>query len=159
MMQRVTTWYIGLTQRERAMVRVAGALGALVLLVYGLVLPVGTALDEAALRHRETTERAGRIVAGLDALKRAPAARASILAGPVDQVAGASAQEAGFVVQSNQRRGVDMAVLVIPTARPSAVLAWLDGLGGQGLAVEQVTLTPAPDGTVSVSVTLRKAAA
>lgn len=158
-MQRLTTWYIGLTQRERLLVSFAGGLGAFVLLIYGVVLPVGNALDAAALRHREATERAGRIVEGIAALKRAPAARVANLAGPVEQVAGASAQEAGFVVQSNQRRGADMAVLVIPTARPSAALAWLDGLGGQGLAVEQVTLTPAPDGTVSVNVTLRKAGA
>lgn len=159
MMQRLTTWYIGLTQRERTMVSVAGALGALVLLIYGLILPLGHALDEAATRHREATERAGRIAAGLESLKRAPAARVASVAGPVEQVAAASAQEAGFVVQSNQRRGSDMAVLVIPTARPSAVLAWLDALGAQGLAVEQVTLTPAPDGTVSVNVTLRNAGA
>lgn len=159
MMQRLTTWYIGLTQRERAMVSVAGVLGALVLLIYGLILPLGHALDDAATRHREVTERAGRIAAGLESLKRAPVARVARLVGPVEQVAAGSAQEAGFVVQSNQRRGSDMAVLVIPTARPSAVLAWLDGLGPQGLAVEQVTLTPAPDGSVSVNVTLRKAGA
>ena len=159
MMQRLATWYTGLTQRERVLVSVAGGLGAVVLLVYGVVLPLGQALDSAATRHREATERTGRIVAGLEALKRAPAPRSASLAGSVEQIAGASAQEAGFVVQSNQRRGSDMAVLVIPTARPSAVLAWLDGLGGQGLAVEQVTLTPAPDGTVSVNVTLRKGGA
>lgn len=159
MMRQLSTWYIGLTRRERVLVSVAAALGAFVLLVYGLVLPLGRALDAAATRHRETTERAARIVAGLEALKRAPAAKAAVLAGPVEQVAGASAQEAGFVVQSNDRRGSDMAVLVIPTARPSAVLAWLDGLGAKGLTIEQVTMTPAPDGTVSVNVTLRRTGA
>jgi general secretion pathway protein M len=158
-MQRMTTWYIGLTQRERMLVGVAAMFSALVLVVYGMVVPVGHALDAATTRHREATERAGRIVTGLEALKRAPAPRSTSLAGPVEQVAGASAQEAGFVVQSNQRRGSDMAVLVIPTARPSAVLAWLDSLGGQGLGVEQVALTPAPDGTVSVNVVLRKGGA
>lgn len=157
MMRQVSAWFLGLTQRERALVGVAGSLAAVVLLIYGLILPLGTALDDAAVRHREATERAGRMVAGLDALKRAPAARGAALAGPVDQIANASAQDAGFVVQSAQSRGSDMAVLVIPTARPSAVLAWLDGLGAKGLAVEQVTITPAPDGIVSVNVTLRKA--
>lgn len=157
-MRQVSTWYIGLTRRERVLVSIGGALAAVILLVYGIVLPVGNALDAAATRHREATERAGRITAGIAALKRAPAARTAALAGPVEQIAGASAQEAGFVVQSNERRGSDMAVLVIPTARPSAALAWLDALGGQGLAVEQIILTPAPDGTVSINVTVRKAA-
>ncbi len=155
-MARVSVWYIGLTSRERWLVSVAGGFAALVLLVYGIILPVGAALDNAAVRHREATERAGRIAGQLAALKVAPPARVAALAGPVEQVAGASAQEAGFVVQSNQRQGSDMAVIVIPTARPAAAMAWIDGLSGQGLAVEQLTITPAPDGTVSVSVTLRR---
>lgn len=157
MMQRLNAWYIALTQRERVLVSIAGALAALVLLVYGLVLPLGHALDAATTRHRETTERSGRIVAGLEMLKRVPAARSARIAGPVDQAALASAQEAGFVVQSRELRGADMVVLAIASARPSAVLAWLDGVERKGLTVEQVTMTPAPDGSVSVNVTLRKA--
>lgn len=159
MMQRLNAWYIALTQRERTLVGIAAALAALVLLVYGLVLPLGHALDMATTRHREATDRAGRIVAGLETLKRALAARSAGLAGPLDQAAEASAQEAGFVVQSRERRGADSVVLAIASARPSAVLAWLDGLEQEGLTVEQVTMTPAPDGSVSVSVALRKAGA
>ena len=156
MIGRANAWYIGLTPRERTLVSVAGALVALVVLVYGIILPIGNALDEAAIRHRAATERAGRIVAQLDMLRGAPPPRAAALAGPVEQVAAASAQDAGFVVQSNQRRGSDMAVIVIPTAQPPAALAWLDALAGQGLAVEQLAMTPAPDGSVSVNVTLRR---
>ncbi|NLR72420.1 type II secretion system protein M [Novosphingobium sp. ERN07] len=158
-MGRLSAWFIGLTGRERWLVGVAGGLTALIVLVYGIVLPLGHALDDAALRHREATERAGRIVAGLEALKRAPVVKAAALAGPVEQVAQGSAQAAGFVVQSSQRQGSDMVVLIIPTARPSATLSWLDGLAAQGLVVEQLTMTPAPDGTVSVNVTLRRAGA
>lgn len=155
-MGRVSAWYIGLSGRERLLVSVAGGLMALIVLVYGIILPVGTALDEAAVRHRLATERAGRIAAQIDALKSAPRAKAAALAGPIEQVAGASAQEAGFTVQSNQRRGEDSAVIVIPAARPSAALAWIDGLPAQGLAVEQLTMTPAPDGSVSVNLTVRR---
>ncbi len=155
-MSQLSTWFIGLTGRERTLVGVAGALVALVVLIYGIILPTGHALDDAAVRHRLVTERAGRIAGQIAALKSAPRAGAAALTGPVEQVVGASAQEAGFIVQSNQRRGADSAVIVIPTARPSAALAWIDGLSAQGLAVEQLTMTPAPDGTVSVNVTLRR---
>lgn len=158
MIGRASAWFIGLTGRERWLVGIAGGLTALIVLVYGIVLPLGNALDEAAVRHREATMRAGRITAGIEVLKRAPVANAAAMAGPVEQVAGASAQGAGFVVQSSQRQGSDMVVLTIPTARPSAALAWLDSLGAEGLAVEQLTITPAPDGTVSVNVTLRRIA-
>lgn len=155
-MGRVSAWYIGLSERERMLVSVAGGLMALIVLIYAIILPVGQALDDAAVRHRLATERAGRIAAQIEALKAAPRVKPAALAGPVEQVAGASAQAAGFVVQSNQRRGSDAAVIVIPTARPSAALAWIDGLSAQGLAVEQLTITPAPDGTVSVNVTVRR---
>jgi general secretion pathway protein M len=155
-MDRVNAWYTGLTGRERMLVSVAGALMALIVLVYGIILPVGTALNDAAVRHRLATERAGRIAAQIETLKSAPRAKAAALTGPIEQVAGASAQEAGFIVQSNQRRGEDSAVIVIPTARPSAALAWIDGLPEQGLAVEQLTMTPAPDGSVSVNLTVRR---
>ena len=155
-MERVNAWYFGLTERERVLVSAAGGLIALVVFVYGIIMPVGAALDDAAKRHGLVTERAGRLEAQLAALKTAPRSRSAALPGPVEQVAGASAQEAGFVVQSNQRRGSDMAVIVIPAARPSAALAWIDGLSAQGLAVEQLTMTPAPDGTVSVNITLRR---
>lgn len=156
MMGRISAWYIGLTERERMLVSVAGGLMALIVLIYAIILPVGQALDDAAVRHRLATERAGRIAAQIDALKAAPRVKPAALAGPVEQVAGASAQAAGFVVQSSQRRGADAVVIVIPTARPSAALAWIDGLSAQGLAVEQLTMTPAPDGTVSVNVTVRR---
>lgn len=155
-MGRVSAWYIGLTERERMLVSVAGGLMSLIVLIYAIILPVGQALDDAAVRHRLATERAGRIAAQIDALKAAPRVKPAALAGPVEQVAGASAQAAGFVVQSSQRRGSDAVVIVIPTARPSAALAWIDGLSAQGLAVEQLTMTPAPDGTVSVNVTVRR---
>ncbi|MCY1669703.1 type II secretion system protein GspM [Novosphingobium sp. SL115] len=155
-MGQLGTWFGGLTGREKALVGIACGITALVVLVYGIILPLGSALDEAATRHRIATERAGRIAAQVRILKTAPPAPKAALGGPVEQVAGASAQEAGFVVQSNQRRGSDMAALIIPTARPSAALAWLDGLATQGLAVEQLTMTPAPDGSVSINVTLRR---
>lgn len=155
-MGRISAWYIGLTERERMLVSVAGGLMALIVLIYAIILPVGQALDDAAVSHRLATERAGRIAAQIDALKAAPRVKPTALVGPVEQVAGASAQAAGFVVQSSQRRGSDAVVIVIPTARPTAALAWVDGLSAQGLAVEQLTMTPAPDGTVSVNLTVRR---
>lgn len=156
MIANLRNWFSALTAREQVLVGVAGVLAAFVLLVFGIVMPVGHALDDAAVRHRLATERAGRIAAQMAALKAAPPVQAVTLAGPVDQVAGASAQEAGFVIQSSQRKGGDMAVVVIPTARPSAALAWLDGLATQGLVVDQLTMTPAPDGSVSINVILRR---
>jgi general secretion pathway protein M len=155
MIVRVRNWYTALTRREQVMVGSAGAIAALVVVVYGIVLPLGTALDDAALRHSAAVERSGRLLAQVEALK-VPAPKAAAAAGPVDQQVAASAEAAGFVLQSNQPRGADVTVIVVPTARASAALGWLDSLAAQGVVVDTLTMTPAADGSVSVKATLRR---
>lgn len=155
MIARLSAWYLGLTGRERVLVSVAGGLAALVLLVYGIVLPVGNALDAAARRHGETVLRTGQLMETLDELAK-PAPKAVSAGAPVDQLVATSAQGAGFVLQSNQPQGTDATQIAIPGAQATLVLAWLETLTQQGLSVEALTLTPAPDGSVSVSATLRR---
>ncbi|MET0180328.1 MAG: type II secretion system protein GspM [Novosphingobium sp.] len=155
MIVRVRTWYDGLTARERTLVAVAAGLAALVVFVFGIVLPLGRAHDAAHLRHRAAVEASARVLGQLAALD-APAPPRSTLAGPLVQVVAVSADTAGFVLQSNQPQGNDGAVLTVPTARPAAALAWLDGLAGQGIVVDSLTMTPAADGSVAVNATLRR---
>ncbi|MDE2562379.1 MAG: type II secretion system protein M [Sphingomonadales bacterium] len=157
MIARLSAWYLGLTLRERVLVSLAAALAALVLLVYGIVLPVGHGLDNAAERHDEVVQRSGHLMAALDQLA-APAPKASAAtSGPVDQLVAASAQAAGFVLQSNQAQGDDAALVSIIGAPPRAALGWLDDLGAEGLSIEALTVTPSPEGTVSLNATIRRA--
>ena len=155
MMGRATAWYSGLTQRERGLVAIALGLGAAVVLVFGMVLPLGAAHDAAHLRHGAATQASARLLAQLAALE-APAPQRSTVAGPLAQIVAASADSAGFVLQSNQPRGNDTTLVVVPTARPPAALAWLDGLAAQGIVLENLTMTPAADGSVAVNATLKR---
>ena len=155
MIATVQTWFAGLTGRERALVSIAGALVAAIVLVFGIVLPLGSAHDAAHVRHRAAVEASSRLLAQLAALE-APAARRATLAGPVSQVLAASADSAGFVLQSNQAQGAEAATIAVPTARPAAALAWLDSLAAQGLVLDSLTMTPAADGSVSVNASLRR---
>ena len=156
MIVRVRTWYNGLTARERWLVTFAAALAVAVIFIFGIVLPLGRAHDAAHERHRAAVEASSRLLAQLAALD-APAPRRTGLVGPVAQVVAASADASGFVLQSNQPRGNDAALLVVPTARPSAALAWLDSLAAQGIVLESLTMTPAADGSVAVNATVRRA--
>ncbi|WP_068073777.1 type II secretion system protein GspM [Novosphingobium lentum] len=156
MIARLALWFRALSERERWLVGVAGLLTAAVVLVYGIVLPVGGAYDAAADRHADTAEGSARLLAQLDALK-APARKAVQARGPVDQQVAASAEAAGFVLQSNQPRGNDQTLVVVPVARPNAALAWLDALGNQGIVLDSLAMTPAADGSVAVNATLRRA--
>ncbi|QCI94505.1 type II secretion system protein GspM [Novosphingobium sp. EMRT-2] len=157
MIARVRAWYAALTARERTLVTIAGALAGLIVLIYGIVLPVGRAFDATDARHVASVQRTERLMAALRLLDERPAGPASrAAAGSVEQVVAASAEQAGFVLQSNQPRGGDMTAIVIASARPGPVLAWLDALAGMGVIVDTLTMTPAPDGSVAVNATLRR---
>lgn len=157
MISTVQTWYAGLTARERTLVAIAAGLAAAIVLVFGIVLPLGRAHDAAHARHREAVEASSRLLAQLAALE-APASNRAALSGPVAQVVAASADSAGFVLQANQAQGAEAATIAVPTARPSAALAWLDSLAAQGIVLQSLTMTPAADGSVSVNASLRRAA-
>ena len=155
MIATVQTWFAWLTGRERALVSIAGALVAAIVLVFGIVLPLGSAHDAAHVRHRAAVEASSRLLAQLATLEAPSTARAT-LAGPVSQVLAASADSAGFVLQSNQAQGSEAATIAVPTARPAAALAWLDSLAAQGLVLDTLTITPAADGTVSLNAVLHR---
>lgn len=152
-MSGLIAWRRGLTLREGRMVDFAAALTMLIVLVYGVVLPLGAAYDAAQARHEDAVRRSVALVADLKALDAAPAAKA---AGPLDQRIAGSAQEAGLVVQSLQPRGADRVAVSIAGAPAASALRWLDRLGGAGLGIETLALRPAPDGTVALDVTLRR---
>lgn len=155
MMLRAQGLLARLTPRERWLVGVAAALVGLLVAIYAVVLPLGRAHDAAHVRHRQAVAASARLIAQLDALA-ASAPKASDARGPLAQVVATSADAAGFVLQSNQPRGNDATVIVIPTARPAAALAWLDKLAASGLAVESLAMTPAADGSVAVNATLHR---
>ena len=156
MMGRATVWFSGLTPRERGLVTIALGLAAAVVLLFGIIFPLGAAHDAAHVRHNAATQASARLLAQLAALE-APAPQRSTVAGPLAQIVAASADSAGFVLQSNQPRGNDATLVVVPTARPPAALAWLDGLAAQGIVLENLTMTPAADGSVAVNATLKRA--
>jgi general secretion pathway protein M len=156
MIARVQAWYTGLTTRERTLVTIAGALAGLIVLIYGIVLPVGRAFDAADSRHVASVQRTERLMAALRLLDARPAGPASRTGtGPV---AGGRRQcRTGWVCAAiNQPRGSDTTAIVIASARPAGVFAWLDALAGTGVIVDTLTVTPVPDGSVAVNATLRR---
>lgn len=154
-LQPLRDWFAGLSGRERWLVGIAGVLAVLVIGIYGVVLPLGAAHDAAHVRHREAVFASTRVLARLDALDDAPAA-APTGTGPVSQAVAAIADAQGLVLQANTARGNDAAQISVATAAPGAALALLDALAAQGIAAEQVTITPAADGSVSLSASLRR---
>ncbi|GGD69250.1 type II secretion system protein GspM [Croceicoccus mobilis] len=156
LLEPVRDWFAGLTGRERWLVGIAGVLAAIVIGIYGIVLPLGALHDDAHVHHREAVEASGRVMARLEALADAPDAPVAG-SGPVAQMVAAAADAQGLVLQANEARGNDATQISVPTSAPGAALALLDALGKQGINAEQVTITPSADGSVSLNATLTRA--
>lgn len=157
MMDGVKNWWGELSMRERWLVGVAGAL-ALAVLGWGLGRPAVAAFFDLETQHRAAVEREGRVAAKVQLLSQRPAksVAAAIDAVAIDQYLAQSAGEIGLTLDRNEPRGDRQATIAIATAKASVLTDWLAGLEGQGFVVDQLTITPAADGTVGMTAELRK---
>lgn len=157
MIGKLQTWWTGLSLRERWLVAVAGVL-ALGVLLWGLGRPAVAAFIDLESRHRAAIEREGRVAAKVQLLGQRPAksVAAAVDAVAIDQYLAQSAGEIGLTLDRNEARGANQATIAIATARAPVLTDWLASLEGQGFIVDQLTITPAADGTVGLTAELRK---
>ena len=158
MMDAVKSWWSGLSMRERWLVGVAGVLAHAVL-GWALGRPAVAAFFDLETRHRAAIEREGRVAAKVALLAQRPAksVAAAVDAIQIDQYLAQSAGEIGLTLDRNEARGDRQATVAIATAKAPVLTDWLAGLEGQGFVVDQLTITPAADGTVGMTAELRKA--
>ncbi|MBA3941344.1 MAG: hypothetical protein C0520_09060 [Sphingopyxis sp.] len=157
MMERVQNWWAGLSQRERWLVGIAGVL-ALGVLLWALGRPAYAAFADLENRHAAAIEREGRVKAKVQLLAQRPAksVAAAVDAVAIDQYLAQSAGEIGLTLDRNEARGSGQATIAIATAKAPVLTDWLASLEGQGFVVDQLTITPAADGTVGMTAELRK---
>jgi len=157
MTERLQNWWIGLSTRERWLVGFAGVL-ALGVLFWGLGRPVLAAFTDLESQHRAAIEREGRVAAKVQLLAQRPAksVAATVDAVAIDQYLAQSAGEIGLTLDRNEARGAGQATIAIATARATVLTDWLASIEGQGFVVDQLTITPAADGTVGLTAELRK---
>ncbi|QCB55592.1 hypothetical protein E5675_14915 [Sphingopyxis sp. PAMC25046] len=157
MTDKLKNWWSGLSLRERWLVGVAGVL-ALGVLVWGLARPAVAAFIDLESRHRAAIEREGRVKAKVQLLARRPAksVATAVDAVAVDQYLAQSAGEIGLTLDRNEARGAGQATIAIATAKAPVLIDWLASLEAQGFVVDQLTITPAADGTVGLTAELRK---
>ena len=158
MRESVQNWWAGLTQRERWLVGVAAVL-ALAVLLWALARPAYAAFVDLETAHRAAVEREGRVAAKVQLLAQRPAKSlaAAVDATAIDQYLAQSAGEIGLTLDRNEARGQGQATIAIATAKAPVLTDWLASLEGQGFVVDQLTITPAADGTVGMTAELRKA--
>jgi general secretion pathway protein M len=156
MMERMATLWAERSRREQWMLGVMFALLGAVLLWFGLAVPLDRAQRDARLALNEATDRNAAIRAAVKQLKTLPrdAGRAGG-SGPIDQLVGQGAGEAGLTLERAQAQGQDRMEIAIATVRPVALLSWLAQLEAQGVRVETMSARPSPTaGSVSVQAVL-----
>lgn len=157
MTDRLQNWWSGLSLRERWLVGVAGVL-ALGVILWGLGRPAVAAFIDLESQHRAAIEREGRVSSKVQLLAQRPSKSiaAAVDAVQIDQYLAQSAGEIGLTLDRNEARGAGQATIAIATARATVLTDWLASLEGQGFVIDQLTITPAADGTVGLTAELRK---
>ncbi|WP_338424564.1 type II secretion system protein GspM [Sphingopyxis kveilinensis] len=157
MTERLKNWWAGLSTRERWLVGIAAAL-ALGVLGWGLGRPAVAAFVDLESRHRAAIEREGRVTAKIALLGAglAKSATAAVDTAVIDQYLAQSAGEIGLTLDRNEARGANQAAIAIATAKATVLTDWLASLEAQGFVIDQLTITPAADGTVGMTAELRK---
>jgi general secretion pathway protein M len=155
MMAAIRLWFAALTQREQWLVGVAGALTAIVVSIFGILLPISSAIDQAKLDHDDAVQRRGRIIATVDAAQKMEMGPPSAATADIDLLITQNAAEKGFDLVKSANSAPGQISFRIDQARAPALLAWLTELEGQNVVVRSVALRPGANSTVSVDAQLQ----
>lgn len=158
MMAALRNWFTALSNREQWLVGVAGALAALVLLVFGIIQPGLSAINQAEAAHDEAVQRRGRIEATVDAaLAQKPSERVAGGA-DIDLIVTQGAAEKGFDLVKSGNAAPGQMTFRMDQARAPALFTWLTELEAQGIAVRSVTLRGGASGSLTVEAQLQQIA-
>jgi general secretion pathway protein M len=149
-------WFYGLSERERWLVGIAGALAAIVLLVFGLILPGIGAIESAEEAHDAAVERRGRIEAMVANAGTSRPSGTAASAADIDLVITQSAAENGFDLLKAAGNVPGEISFRIDSARAPALFGWLSALEAQGVEASTLTLRGNAAGAVTVEAKLRR---
>ncbi|THD36961.1 MAG: type II secretion system protein M [Sphingomonas sp.] len=153
MIARFRTWFDGRSRREKWMILVMLALLG-VTIVWLVVLPIDDALSSARRRNADAAIQLAQTRGQVDAVRALRRTRPVVLADPIDLVVRQSASNAGFALDSVAADGAKLRVH-IASARGGALLGWLGELEGQGVLVDQLSVTDAGNHNVAADITFR----
>ena len=158
MIENLKTWYFALTSRERVLVSVAGVLTAVVVVIFGILLPTMSALEQAKNGLDEAVQRRGRIEAAVEAASLQKPAAALPAQADIDLVVTQGAAEKGFDLLKPTNSAPGQVDFRIEQARAPALLAWLSELESQGISVSTITMRGGTNSSVTVEAQLRQTA-
>ncbi len=156
MIATIRTWFESLSTREQYLVGIAGALSALVVLVFAIILPSLAAIEAAEVAHDIAVERRGRIEATVVNAAQQRAAGSPVSGAAIDLIVTQGAAEKGFDLIKSANTAPGQMTFRMDQARAPALFSWLAELETQGVEARSITLRGGPGGNVTVDAQLRQ---
>jgi general secretion pathway protein M len=147
-------WFLARTPRERWLILLMLAIALVVLSWLLVARPLVAGLEAARTRHAAAVQRHGAILAQLAQLENAPRVSVEAASAPLALRIADSATRAGVRLGGSEPRGASSVVVSIAAGPPTTALAWLRQLEAQGISVRELTISPAGQGSVTISATL-----
>jgi general secretion pathway protein M len=157
MIAALRSWFMALSAREQRLVGIAGGLTALVVLVFGIILPGMSAIDRAEVAHDEAVQRRGRIEASVAGAAGQKVGEPGVGIADIELVVTQSAAEKGFDLLKSAGAAPGQLSFRMDQARAPALFAWLTELEMQGVQVQSITLRGAASGSLTVDAQLQQA--
>jgi general secretion pathway protein M len=152
MIVRLRDWYLARTQREQYLLLAMTAIAVPLLVWLLLVRPLSAAYEDALKEHLAAVDRHGRVLALADAIKTAPARpRTQASGADLALVVTEAATQSGISLQGAAPSGPNAVQVTVGGGQATAITQWLRGVEERGLVVEELRLTPLPDGSVNMS--------
>lgn len=156
MIATIRTWFESLSTREQYLVGIAGALSALVVLVFAIILPSLSAIEAAEVAHDIAVERRGRIEATVANAAQQRATGSPVSGAAIDLIVTQGAAEKGFDLIKSANTAPGQMTFRMDQARAPALFSWLAELETQGVEARSITLRGGPGGNVTVDAQLRQ---
>lgn len=158
MIVRVRDWYLTRTRREQYLLLAMVAIAVPLFVWLLIVRPLTTAYQDALRDHLAAVDRHGHVLALANAIKTSPARPRSQPSGAdLALVVTEAATQSGISLQDASASGPNAVQVTVGGGQATVITQWLRGIEGRGLIVQELRMTPLPDGSVNMSARVARA--
>lgn len=157
MIARLHEWYGGRSRREQLLLLLMLAMAVPLLAWLLVVRPIDGAYDRSLEEYLEAVDRHGRVLALADAAKAKPAVAPTMQSNAeLELVVTEAASRAGIVLEGVTPSAPNTVEISATGAKATAAAQWLGNFNARGIRVQEMRMTPLPDGNVNLSARLAR---
>ena len=150
----IRDWFVARSKREQRLTLLMLAIALPVLAWLLVVRPLSAAYDDALQDHLAGVDRHGRVLALAEAARSTQSRPVEASEADLQLIVTEAAGQAGIALQGATANGANAVDVTVAGGRATALGQWLAQFEARGITVQQMTMTPQPDGTVTMSARL-----